>query len=260
MSSPVRIEQLLVTGDRPERCRVGRELGRRFGRCPDHLICAKDTKSAPPRRWEAGRGRAGCRQTLNQCRASRINLCGPPTAGYRPGPEVQRPAGHGPRHAWRAVISAPLFVSASTTSTPRDIPLTIRLRRGKLSFSGGVPSGYSLSTARAEFDLLEQRRIFRRVGDVDAAPQHRDRPPVRGATSRPAVGGGVDSACSSADHRNSRAAQQRPGIVRPARGRNSCTAGCRRSRRRSDRGPQGFLSRTAPPGDRGSIGAGWDTS
>ena len=37
--------------------------------------------------------------------------------------------------------------SASTTNTPRDKPLMIRLRRGKFSRNGGDESGNSLSTA-----------------------------------------------------------------------------------------------------------------
>ena len=49
--------------------------------------------------------------------------------------------------AWRAVIRAPLFNPASTTTTARDSPLMTRLRAGKLPARGGVPRGNSLTTA-----------------------------------------------------------------------------------------------------------------
>lgn len=49
--------------------------------------------------------------------------------------------------ASRAVISVPLRSAASTTSTPRASPAMIRLRRGKLEASGGVPSANSETIA-----------------------------------------------------------------------------------------------------------------
>ena len=51
--------------------------------------------------------------------------------------------------ACRAVISAPEFVEASTTSTPSDMPLMMRLRCGNAPASGGLRGGDSLITAPA---------------------------------------------------------------------------------------------------------------
>jgi len=48
--------------------------------------------------------------------------------------------------ARRAVIRLPERSAASITSTPRASPAMIRLRRGKLCSSGGVPRGNSDST------------------------------------------------------------------------------------------------------------------
>ena len=49
--------------------------------------------------------------------------------------------------AHRAVMSEPLFSPASITTTARDNPLMIRLRRGKNCACGGVPGTSSLTTA-----------------------------------------------------------------------------------------------------------------
>ena len=46
--------------------------------------------------------------------------------------------------AKRAVISAPLFSGASTTSTPQLRPLILRFRLGNVHFAGGVPGANSL--------------------------------------------------------------------------------------------------------------------
>ena len=78
---------------------------------------------------------------------SRINWWGPADSGLSTRPGRAKTGRPWSSQACRAVMSAPLRSSASTTSTPRDIPLTIRLRRGKFSCIGGVPSGYSLTTA-----------------------------------------------------------------------------------------------------------------
>ena len=45
--------------------------------------------------------------------------------------------------AWRAVIKAPLFISASTTTHPAESPLIMRFLTGKWCFSGRLPGGYS---------------------------------------------------------------------------------------------------------------------
>ena len=49
--------------------------------------------------------------------------------------------------AVRAVIIAPLLISASTTSVPWHMPLIMRFLTGKCSPAGGVPGGYSVTTA-----------------------------------------------------------------------------------------------------------------
>src|ERR1017187_6987899 len=49
--------------------------------------------------------------------------------------------------AWFAVISAPLFRFASTTTTPSDQPLIMRFRIGKFWRSGCTPKGNSVTTA-----------------------------------------------------------------------------------------------------------------
>ncbi len=46
-----------------------------------------------------------------------------------------------------AVSSAPLLAGASTTTTPSDSPLTIRLRSGKLCASGRAPGAKVLTSA-----------------------------------------------------------------------------------------------------------------
>ncbi|MCY1457875.1 hypothetical protein D9M71_752030 [compost metagenome] len=49
--------------------------------------------------------------------------------------------------ASRAVINEPLAMLASTTSTPRDRPLMMRLRRGKFAGRGPASNGYSETSA-----------------------------------------------------------------------------------------------------------------
>src|ERR1017187_3981513 len=49
--------------------------------------------------------------------------------------------------AWFAVINAPLFKFASTTTTPNDQPLMMRFRIGKFWRSGCTPKGNSVTTA-----------------------------------------------------------------------------------------------------------------
>ena len=49
--------------------------------------------------------------------------------------------------AMRAVMSEPLLVDASTTTTPRQRPLTIRLRAGKWCLRAGSRGAYSVANA-----------------------------------------------------------------------------------------------------------------
>ena len=61
--------------------------------------------------------------------------------------------------AKRAVIRAPLRTPASTTTTPRDRPESIRLRCGKVHFAGLVSTGYSLTTVPVS-PILSARLTF----------------------------------------------------------------------------------------------------
>ena len=54
---------------------------------------------------------------------------------------------HRPGRHYQRVISEPLARLASTTSTPSDRPLMMRLRRGKLPATGPASSGNSETTA-----------------------------------------------------------------------------------------------------------------
>ena len=76
----------------------------------------------------------------------RWHQIGRETLVIRPGgvPHANRYGTGGPS---RAVIIAPLCSGASTTSTPSDSPLIMRLRRGKWRASGLLPTGNSLITA-----------------------------------------------------------------------------------------------------------------
>ena len=46
-----------------------------------------------------------------------------------------------------AVMSAPLFLGASTTTTPCDRPLIMRFLAGKFPFEMALPGGYSDATS-----------------------------------------------------------------------------------------------------------------
>jgi len=76
--------------------------------------------------------------------------------------------------AHRAVIKAPLFRGASTTSTPCDIPLMMRLRSGNLQASGWAPRGYSEISAALLNNLREKVAVLTRIvhiPDHSPAPQ-----------------------------------------------------------------------------------------
>ena len=56
-------------------------------------------------------------------------------------------------------MSDPEESVASTTSTPRESPLTSRLRRGKFCFSGGVPIANSESTRPRDASSCARSRL-----------------------------------------------------------------------------------------------------
>ncbi len=64
--------------------------------------------------------------------------------------------------ASRAVISEPLAGLASTTSTPSESPLMMRLRRGKFTGSGGLSSGSSETSAPPPSTMRRASASWRR--------------------------------------------------------------------------------------------------
>ena len=86
-----------------------------------------------------------------------------------------------------AVLSAPLRTAASTTTVPRVSAAISRLRARNRSRVGAQPGAASETTSPDVGDVVEQRRVRRRVGPVGAAGQHRDRGARRGES--PSVGG-----------------------------------------------------------------------
>jgi hypothetical protein len=57
-------------------------------------------------------------------------------------------------------MRVPLYSAASTTSTPSDIPLMMRLRMGKFCGAGNVPSGNSDIKAPPVARICSARRVF----------------------------------------------------------------------------------------------------
>src|SRR5207302_9287752 len=62
--------------------------------------------------------------------------------------------------AQRAVIRVPLYSAASTTSTPIDRPLIIRLRMGKFCGAAKLVSGNSDNSAPPTDRICSARRVF----------------------------------------------------------------------------------------------------
>src|ERR1700675_3804632 len=62
--------------------------------------------------------------------------------------------------AQREVMRVPLYSAASTTSTPADIPLIIRLRMGKFCGAGKVPTGNSEISAPPRATICSASRVF----------------------------------------------------------------------------------------------------
>ena len=62
--------------------------------------------------------------------------------------------------AQRAVMRVPLYSAASTTSTPIDIPLMMRLRIGKFWGAAKVPRGNSVISAPPNARICSASRVF----------------------------------------------------------------------------------------------------
>ena len=74
-------------------------------------------------------------------------LSGPLATALLAQPEV-KPIGLGARNSLRLEAGLPLYGNdVDTTTTPVEIPLTIRLRTGNVVLSGCRPIGYSDTTA-----------------------------------------------------------------------------------------------------------------
>ena len=99
-----------------------------------------------------------------------------------------------------AVIRAPLRSAASTTTTPRASPASVRLRAGKWPGSAGTPAANCDTTAPCASIVRASATILRRIDDVEAAAEHRDRAPARG--ERAAMRRGVDAAGQAAHDRH----------------------------------------------------------
>ena len=93
--------------------------------------------------------------------------------------------------AQREVMRVPLYSPASTTKTPRDRPLMIRLRIGKSRGRQTCRRGNSLTSAPPKREqLVGQLLIFARINNVDAGAENRYRAPFgrqagRGRDARP---------------------------------------------------------------------------
>ena len=95
-------------------------------------------------------------------------------------------------------MRVPEYSAASTTSTPIDIPLRIRLRMGK--FCGARESSErKLGNQRAAQgkNLFGKARVFLRVNHIDTSAKHRDCLAFGG--DRSAMASGIDTARHTAD-------------------------------------------------------------
>ncbi len=91
--------------------------------------------------------------------------------------------------AQRAVMRVPLYSAASTTSTPIDMPLMMRLRIGKFCGAANVPSGNLGDERPAERDdLVREAGVLLWVNNVDSRSEHGHRFPFAEIAPRwPAV-------------------------------------------------------------------------
>ena len=90
-------------------------------------------------------------------------------------------------------MRVPEYSAASTTSTPTDIPLMMRLRMGK--FCGAAKRShrkFGNQRAAESENLLRQPRVFLGIYHVDASAEYRDGLAFGG--DRAAMAGGVHAA------------------------------------------------------------------
>ena len=147
-----------------------------------------------------------------------------------------------------AVISAPLRSAASTTTTPSDMPLINRLRCGNMPESGWPSGGDSLTNAPWAATSSASRDVFRRIDVRHARGQHADRPATGG--QRPAMRGGVDAACQSADDSQPCPGKRAGPTARQSAVRTAFHAACRRCRLPAHRPVSARRARTARPAGR----------
>jgi len=68
-------------------------------------------------------------------------------------------------------MRVPLYSAASTTSTPADMPLMMRLRMGKFCGAGGCRPGIGDQCAAEDHNLFGEPRVFFRIHDVDSGAE-----------------------------------------------------------------------------------------
>ena len=135
--------------------------------------------------------------------------------------------------ASRAVISEPLAGLASTTSTPSESPLMMRLRRGKFAGSGGLSSGSSETSAPPPSTMRRASLVAARIEPAQAGAE--DCHGRAANLQRALVGGAIDSQGQPAGDGEAalrQAARKAPGGAQPgglAR-RLPTIASCGRSR------------------------------
>ena len=108
--------------------------------------------------------------------------------------------------AQRDVILVPLYSAASTTSTPIEMPLMMRLRMGKFCGAAKVFMGNSEIRAPPRASICSViRRIFLGINNVHASAENGHRLPFR--IDGAAVGCGVDAASQAAENDQSTVGQ-----------------------------------------------------
>ena len=155
-------------------------------------------------------------------------------------------------------MRVPLYSAASTTSTPSEIPLIMRLRMGKFCGAAKVPSGNSETSAPPRNqNLLGQPGIFFRIQHVHPGSEHGRGLAFAGYCA--AMRGGIDAAGHAAED------DQSPGgeIARQALGHaGAVRRGDAASLRQQPRGVKarlGFHGHKAPKADCKSASAERDT-
>ena len=106
------------------------------------------------------------------------------------------------------MISAPDRFDASTTNTPSDSPLMMRLRCGNIPLSGTACGGDSLTIAPCWAICVGQLGVLRRIDIEHAAGQHGDR--ATAGRQRSAMRRTVDAPRQTANDRDARARARLP--------------------------------------------------